>query len=195
MDESNLEMPRETAVGDVPMGAYGRVVWITGLAGTGKSTIANALYGRLKAVRPDTILLDGDSLRQVFGGKIGHSEEERRFLAMSYARLCRHLSIQGQIVVCATISLFAECQEWNRRNITDYLEVYVEVPMAILRERDPGGLYSRAANGSLRNVVGLDLGYDVPANPDLVIDNGGSRDDLAARIDMLHKLVAGDSVA
>lgn len=152
----------------------GTVYWLTGLSGAGKTTIAHGLFERLRADKDNVVLLDGDTLRLVFGNDLAHDEEARRRSAMRNARLCHMLSGQGIDVVCATISMWEDCRAWNRANIPHYLEIYLRVPLELLRERDPKGIYARVARGELENVVGVDLAAEEPVTPDLVIDNYGA---------------------
>lgn len=155
----------------------GVVIWITGLSGAGKSVLARRVYDLLKRHRPNVVLLDGDEFRRLWADGIGHTAEERRVVARRLSRFCRFLGDQGIHVVCATISLFHEIHEWNRRNLRSYFEVYLRVPIEVLVERDAGNLYSRARAGSLRNVVGVDLPFDEPGRPDLILDNAEERAD------------------
>ena len=94
---------------------------------------------------------------------------------MRYSRLCKMLSEQGIDVICATISLFYEVQDWNRNNITYYKEVYIKVPLEILIKRDQKQLYSRALRGEIENVMGINMDVNEPKNPDLIIENDGTR--------------------
>lgn len=154
----------------------GRVFWITGLSGAGKTTLGRELWGRLRAFGREVIFLDGDALRTVIAEDLDHSAKNRRQSAMRNARLCRLLAEQGVDVVCATISLFHEVQRWNRENIPGYREIYLRVPMEELRRRDTKGIYARALRGDGHNVVGLDVPAEAPDAPDLVLDNYGSLD-------------------
>jgi len=101
----------------------GRVFWITGLSGAGKTTVGRELSKRLRAAGRPVTFLDGDTLRSVIAEDLGHSAGNRRRSAMRNARLCRLLAEQGVDVVCATISLFHEVQSWNRENIPGYCEI------------------------------------------------------------------------
>jgi adenylylsulfate kinase len=116
------------------------------------------------------ILLDGDDLRSVLGvPSSDFSREERLRLAFVYADLCRYLASQGAIVVIATIALFKEIHIWNRKNLPNYYEVFLDVPLSVLIDRDPKGLYERFSKGEIRNVAGLDFEVDFPSNPDFVV--------------------------
>ena len=152
----------------------GRVLWITGLSGAGKSTVAQQVVHRLRAQGKSAIFLDGDELREVFGAtshnEKNHGREGRINLALQYSRLCGVLASQGFTVVIATISLFREVHDWNRRNLPGYFEVYLKVPLEELRRRDPKGIYRRFGKGELKNVAGLDLAIDEPKYPHFMVD-------------------------
>jgi len=152
----------------------GRVFWITGLSGAGKTTVGRELSDRLRAAGRPIVFLDGDALRAVIAEDLGYSEGNRLRSAMRNARLCRLLAEQGTDVVCATISLFHQVQRWNRENIPGYLEIYLRVPIDELRRRDSKGIYLGAQRGDARDVVGLDVPAEAPEAPDLVLDNYGA---------------------
>jgi adenylylsulfate kinase-like enzyme/phosphohistidine swiveling domain-containing protein len=171
--------------------SLGRVFWITGLSGAGKTTVGRELWRQLRAAGRSAIFLDGDALREVIAEDLGHSISNRRRSAMRNARLCRLLSSQGQDVVCPTISLFHEVQRWNRENIPGYREIYLRVPMDELRRRDSKGIYAAAHRGDLRDVVGLDVPAELPLAPDLILDNFGMIDGAAA-VDQIWTKCLGD---
>lgn len=149
--------------------ASGRVLWITGLSGAGKSTLARALCARL----PGSILLDGDALRTVLGASATAFDRDGRLgLARTYARLCGLLAEQGHTVIIATISLFHEIHAWNRANLPGYLEIFLDVPEAVRRQRDPKGLYAAEQAGAVRHMAGAETPVDFPRAPDLVLPTG-----------------------
>lgn len=154
------------------------VVWITGLSGTGKSTVASIVGGRLTDAGRRPVLLDGDRIRRIMPASPGYTEPERRRVATFYSRLAHEMAGQGHLVVCATISLFHDVQRWNRENIDNYLEVWLRVPLTALKDREGrAAFYDHRSLGpgqtALRNVVGVDAPAQFPREADLVIDNFG----------------------
>ena len=147
------------------------LIWITGLSGAGKTTIATALYKRLKPKYVNLVLLDGDVFREAMGRDVGYDLDGRKIMAERMSRLCGCLVKQDIHVICATISMYKEIHALNRATIEGYYEVFVDVSMENLVARDKKQLYSRALRHEIRSVVGVDLPFDKPEHPDVVIDN------------------------
>ena len=149
---------------------HGKVIWITGLSGAGKSTLATGLSAELKRRGEQVIFLDGDTLRQILHNKTDNTDQFTLAytleLAMSYSRLCQALANQGFTVVISTISLFKEVYEWNKKNLPNYFQVYLDVPLSEREKRDPKGIYKRYREGKIINIVGLDQPFDEPMAPD-----------------------------
>lgn len=162
----------------------GTLYWITGLSGAGKTTIGSKLYGELKKEKSNVLLLDGDMMKVIVNDTVGYSDEARRNRAMKYAKLCKMLTDQGMIVVCCTISMYDEIRDYNRANNKEYVEVFLDVPIEVLRRRDQKGLYSSYRRGESTDIAGEDLAVEFPKNPDVVIVNDGSVtvEDCVARI-------------
>jgi len=161
------------------------VIWLIGMSGAGKTAIGREIYQSLKIRQPNTIFIDGDIVREIMGNDLGHTIQDRRVNAGRISRLCRYLDSQGINVICAILSIFHESQKWNREHISQYFEVYIRVPFKILVERDSKGLYRQALAGEIKNVVGVDIEFPPPFNPDLIIDNDKpveSFKEIAARI-------------
>lgn len=150
------------------MDQLGTVYFFTGLSGAGKTTIGGLFYRRLKEKKPNVVWLDGDKIRPVFGEDIGYTNEERCRGAYRLFRICKMLSEQGIDVVCCSISMYHEVRTWNREHIPNYKEIYIRVKKETLLARNQKGLYT-----SGRNVVGVDLPFDEPQTPDMVIQNDG----------------------
>ena len=148
----------------------GTVYFFTGLSGAGKTTLGGLFYRRLKNTKPNAVYLDGDEIRLAFGEDVGYTQEERLRWAGRIFRVCRLLSDQGIDVVCCSIAMFDTVRRWNRANISNYKEIYVRVTRETLLKRNQKGLYTAG-----RNVVGVDLPFDEPKSPDLVIQNDGDR--------------------
>lgn len=151
------------------------VYWITGLSGAGKTTIGKILYEKMKKDYPNTVFLDGDTMRKVFGDDLGYTREERIKCAMRYSRLCAMLQEQDMNVICCTISMFDCVREWNRENIKNYKEIYIKVSMETLLKRDQKGLYSGTSIEKENVVAGVHVEVEEPKYPDLVLENDGER--------------------
>ena len=101
------------------------VIWIIGLSGAGKTTLASEIVTRAKNVISNVILIDGDVIRDLFVGDLGYNMADRKKNADRISNLCKFLSDQGINVVCSILSLFPESREWNRKNINKYYEIYL----------------------------------------------------------------------
>ncbi len=147
----------------------GILYWITGLSGAGKTTIGNRLYYQLKSQNQNTVILDGDILKKIAGKDLGYGREERLERAYRYSALCRLLTDQGINVIICTIAMFDEVREWNRDHIENYVEIFLDVDMEVLRSRNRKGLYSQKDG----KIAGIDVEVEYPKNPDIVIYNDG----------------------
>ena len=149
----------------------GKLIWITGLSGAGKTTIGKEVYRLLKLKYSNSVFLDGDVIREILGNDLGHDREDRIKNAIRISKMCEFLTNQNIHVVCATMSLFKEIHEMNKKNILNYNEIFINVDIPELVKRDSKGLYAKALNGEIKNVIGIDLPYDKPVNPLLTIEN------------------------
>jgi len=146
------------------------VIWLTGLSGAGKTTLALALRDLLKPSLPQVVLVDGDVVREAFGATMGYTEPERVVQIQRIQRLAKILSDQDQIVLVAALYAHPDLLDWNRENLREYVEVYIEASMELLRKRDQKSLYSMAESGETRHVVGVDIPWHAPGTADLTLD-------------------------
>ena len=156
------------------------IVWLIGLSGAGKTTLAEKLVATVRTRGRQLVMLDGDRVRELFGNDLGHDLECRRLNAERICRLCAFFDAQRIDVVCSILSIFPESREWCQKNLHQYYEVFIDTPIAVLQQRDTKGLYARYARGEIRDVAGLDLEFPRPYSPDLLICNNGSLDELLA---------------
>ena len=148
----------------------GTVYFFTGLSGAGKTTIGGLFHQRLKATKPNVVMLDGDEIRVAFGEDVGYTQDERLRWAGRIFRVCKLLSGQGIDVVVCSIAMYDSVRRWNRENILNYKEIYIKVSKDTLLQRNQKGLYTAG-----KNVVGIDLPFEEPQSPDLVVPNDGGR--------------------
>lgn len=158
------------------------ILWIIGMSGAGKTTLGSEIYRQLKEEYPHTVILDGEIVRELFDNDLGHNIADRRRNSDRITRLCNFLNQQGIHVVCPVLSIFHDAQSWNHAHWHDYFEVYIDAPLDTLIARDPKGLYQAALRGEVKNVVGIDIPFLPPLQPDFVIRSTGTRVDLLAYV-------------
>lgn len=168
------------------------VIWILGLSASGKSTMAAHAVEFMTASAPhDRIrgwqFLDGDQLRSFMGDELGYSLGDRRKSVKMVALAAHLLSQNGIGVVVANISPFQDIREHIRKLVPGYIEVYCRCSLEVCAGRDPKGHYRRFREGTLRDVVGLDIPFQEPDHPDLVLDT--ERNDVAANVGELERFL------
>jgi len=154
----------------------GAVVWLTGMSGAGKSTIARALVHRLQTFALRATTLDGDVLRTGLNSDLGFSEAERTENLRRVAHVAALFCKEGFIAVTATISPEPEHRQNARRIIGSgtFVEVFVDTPLEVCEQRDPKGLYRRARRGEISQFTGVGSPYHAPAHPDLTLHTENS---------------------
>ncbi|WP_274629744.1 sulfate adenylyltransferase subunit CysN [Arvimicrobium flavum] len=152
-----------------------KVLWFTGLSGSGKSTIANLLDKKLNASGRHTFVLDGDNLRHGLNRDLGFTEADRVENIRRVAEVAKLMSDAGLIVIVSFISPFRAERGYAREIMAsgEFVEVFVDTPFEDCARRDPKGLYRKALAGELRNFTGVDSPYEAPANPDIHLETAG----------------------
>jgi bifunctional enzyme CysN/CysC len=161
------------------------VVWFTGLSGSGKSTIANALEKRLHAMGRHTYLLDGDNVRHGLNRDLGFTPEDRVENIRRIAEVARLMADAGLIVLTAFISPYRAEREMARALLPEgeFVEVHVDTPLEVAEARDPKGLYRKARRGELKNFTGIDAPYEAPEQPELRLNTAsGTPEEAAQRV-------------
>ena len=148
------------------------VVWLTGLSGAGKSAIANMLETRLFAMGRQTYLLDGDNVRHGLNKDLGFTDADRVENIRRVAEVAKLFVDAGVIVLTAFISPFRSERQMARALLEkdEFLEVFVDTPLAVAESRDPKGLYKKARRGELKNFTGIDSPYEAPLDAEIRID-------------------------
>ncbi|TVP58122.1 MAG: adenylyl-sulfate kinase [Halomonadaceae bacterium] len=150
------------------------LLWFTGLSGSGKSTIANALDVALHERGYHTFLLDGDNVRHGLNRDLGFSEEDRVENIRRIGEVSKLFTDAGLIVLSAFISPFSSDRLLVRNLFPEgeFIEVFMSTPLEVCEERDPKGLYRKARAGEIRQFTGIDSPYEAPDRPEIAIDTG-----------------------
>jgi len=143
------------------------LLWYTGLSGSGKSTVANAVDAMLFERQCHTYLLDGDNVRHGLNGDLSFSDEDRIENIRRISEVAKLFIDSGLIVSTAFISPFASDRAMAKDLLAEgeFIEVFIDTPIEVCEQRDPKGLYKKARAGEIKDFTGIDSGYDVPQNP------------------------------
>ena len=148
------------------------VIWFTGLSGSGKSTLAHVLEEKLFKKRCSTYVLDGDNVRHGLNSNLDFSDNDRKENIRRIGEVCKLMLEAGIIVMTAFISPFREDRSQVRKLMPkgDFIEIYCKASLEVCEGRDIKGLYKRARAGEIKNYTGIDSPYEIPKNPELIID-------------------------
>ena len=157
------------------MGHEAKVIWLTGLSGAGKSTIADAAVRNLHALGVHTYVLDGDNVRHGLNKDLGFTPEDRAENVRRVAEVSKLMRDAGLVVIVALVSPFTSDRRAARALFEpgQFLEVYVDTPLDVVSQRDTKGLYAKAARGALPNLTGVGQEYEAPEAPELVLHGTG----------------------
>ncbi|MGH6970158.1 MAG: adenylyl-sulfate kinase, partial [Caulobacteraceae bacterium] len=165
-----LDVTRETRA--AAKGQRPAVLWFTGLSGSGKSTIANLVEKKLQAMGRHTYILDGDNVRHGLNRDLGFTDADRVENIRRVAEVARLMTEAGLIVLVSFISPFRSERRLARDLMAEgeFLEVFVDTPLAVAESRDVKGLYAKARRGELKNFTGIDSPYEAPEHPEIHVD-------------------------
>lgn len=151
-----------------------KVLWFTGLSGSGKSTIANGVERELHQMGFLTMLLDGDNVRAGINNNLGFSEEDRRENIRRIAEVAKLLMEGGVITICCFVSPSEELRQLAKGIIgkDDFIEIYVNTPVEVCEQRDVKGLYAKARRGEIKDFTGVNAPFEEPVNADIVLQSG-----------------------
>ncbi|MBU8772843.1 adenylyl-sulfate kinase [Cytobacillus oceanisediminis] len=153
-------------------GHNSKIIWFTGLSGSGKTTIANELEDILHSKGISTFILDGDNIRQGLNNDLGFSQEDRKENIRRIGEVAKLFVDSGIVVLVTFISPFASERKLVRDMVEkdEFIEVYVNCSLAECEKRDPKGLYQRAKNGEIKEFTGISSPYEVPENPEIILE-------------------------
>lgn len=145
------------------------VLWFTGLSGSGKSTVANAVDLMLHQHQVKTYVLDGDNVRHGLNGDLGFSDADRVENIRRVSEVAKLFADAGLLVSTAFISPFISDREMVREQLPkdQFIEVFIDTPLEVCESRDPKGLYKKARAGEIKNFTGIDSAYEAPKNPEI----------------------------
>ena len=167
------------------------VLWLTGLSGSGKSTIANAIEKKLAGMNRHTFLLDGDNVRHGLNKDLGFTDADRIENIRRVGEVARLMTDAGLIVITAFISPFRAERTMVREMMQpgEFVEVFIDTPLKIAEQRDVKGLYAKARAGELKNFTGIDSPYETPENPEIIIDT--TQMDIETAADKIIQVLMG----
>ena len=161
----------------------GFTIWFTGFSGSGKSTLSEVIEQHMKALGRNVEVLDGDIVRTHLSKGLGFSREDRDTNIKRIGFVCNLLTRNGVICISAAIAPYREARDWARKEIGNFVEVYVRCPIEVCRQRDVKGLYKLVDEGKIKNFTGVDDPYEEPLHPELIVETDKETvDESVARI-------------
>ncbi|GAH52050.1 unnamed protein product [marine sediment metagenome] len=148
----------------------GFTLWFTGLSGSGKSVIADVVAEELKELGMKVERLDGDIVRKSLTRDLGFTEEDRNMNIERVTFVAKLLTRNGVAVLCSFISPYNKIRAYSRKEIGDYILVYVKCSLEVCEQRDPKGMYKKARAGEIKNFTGIDHPFEEPNTPDIIIE-------------------------
>lgn len=165
------------------------IIWITGISGSGKTTLGKYFFKNFKKKYKNTIFLDGDEFRSLFSNDLQYTIKDRDKNAKRMTAFVKYISNQSiNLVISANITS-QKYRNWCKKNLKNFVQIYIRASLGSLKSRDYKKLYSKALSGKIKNVVGVDLPFNEPKNIDLFLENNGSKKSFLEKTRLINKLL------
>tara|TARA_Y100000590_G_scaffold121471_1_gene139105 strand:- start:187 stop:711 length:525 start_codon:yes stop_codon:yes gene_type:complete len=165
------------------------ILWISGISGSGKTTIGKYFYQKFKRKNKNTIFIDGDEFRALFNNDLKYSLKDRDKNARRLTYFVKYLSDQKINIIIAANLTSQKYRNWCKKNLKNYLQIYIKAKLSSLKKRDYKKLYKRAINKRIKNVVGVDLSFNLPKNVDLYLTNDDTKKSFLKKTHQIKKLI------
>tara|TARA_Y100001970_G_scaffold177484_1_gene216251 strand:- start:2858 stop:3379 length:522 start_codon:yes stop_codon:yes gene_type:complete len=164
------------------------VIWISGMPGSGKSTLAKHYYSKYKKKIKNLVLIDGDEFRKAMNNDLGYSIKDREVNAFRLTRLIKNFSLRKVNIIISANLIFQNYRNWCKKNISHFLEVYIESSNDILeiRGKKKKSLQNKK---NKKNILGIDINVKKPIKPDLVINNNLTKNDFTKKIKLIDNAI------
>tara|TARA_B100000989_G_scaffold286033_1_gene254295 strand:+ start:2291 stop:2815 length:525 start_codon:yes stop_codon:yes gene_type:complete len=165
------------------------ILWITGISGSGKTTLARFYYKKFILKHKNTIFLDGDEFRSLFGNDLKYTIQDRDINALRMTSFVKYISNQKiNLIISANITS-EKFRKWCRNNLKHFLQIYIKAEIKSLVKRDYKKLYQRAIDKKIKNVVGVDLPFNHPKKVDLYLTNDNTKKEFLSKTHEINKLI------
>lgn len=161
----------------------GNLFWITGFSGSGKTQIAKKIHSKIKKNYGPTILFSGDDIRKIFNLK-GYTYKDRLEVVMKYCKLAKLITNQNINVIFAVVGMMHSVRNWNRKNIKNYIEIYIKSDLKKIIKKGKKRIYHQ----NKENIIGLDIKPEYPKKPDIVLYNSFKKNVNAYAVDLMNKI-------
>tara|TARA_B110000003_G_scaffold276186_1_gene321380 strand:+ start:11555 stop:12073 length:519 start_codon:yes stop_codon:yes gene_type:complete len=161
----------------------GNLFWITGFSGSGKTQIAKKIHSKIKKNYGPTILFSGDDIRKIFNLK-GYTYKDRFEVVMKYCKLAKLITNQNINVIFAVVGMMHSVRNWNRKNIKNYIEIYIKSDLKKIIKKGKKRIYHQ----NKENIIGLDIKPEYPKKPDIVLYNSFKKNVNAYAVDLMNKI-------